>query len=373
MRWMILKPRVLHLETGRHLYGGALQVLYLMGGLETRGWENHLLCDRNSGIAKAFKGHVHEAAMAGEMDPRTGIYLLRLIRRIRPDIIHVHSRRGADLWGGLAARISGVRSVITRRVDNPESPWLAKVKYRLYHRVIAISEGIRKMLMSERVDPERISLVHSAVDTDRFRPGCDRAWFYREFHLKPTDRVIGVIAQLIPRKGHAVLIEAMPAIVSRHPDVRFLFLGKGPLKARLQEACRRGGVRDRVIFAGFRNDIDRILPCLDLVVHPALMEGLGVSLLQAAACETPIVAARAGGMPEVVRPGENGLLATPGDAGELAGAVNGLLDRPDERRRMGAAGRRLACMRFSIPAMVAGNQAVYRRVLFARRRSASEP
>ena len=368
MRWMILKPRVLHIETGRHLYGGALQVLYLMGGLETRGWENHLLCDRNSEIAKAFKGHVHAVAMAGEMDPRTGIHLLRLIRKIQPDILHVHSRRGADLWGGLAAMVAQIPAVITRRVDNPEPSWLAKLKYRCYDRVIVISEGIRRVLISEGVRSERMTLVHSAVDTERFKPDCDNGWFRREFDLEPTNKAVGVIAQLVPRKGHSVLIEAMPAIADKYPDVRFLFLGRGPLKDRLQAECYRRGVRDRVIFAGFRGDIDRILPCLDLVVHPALMEGLGVSLLQAAACGVPVIAFRVGGIPETVRHGENGILAPPGDRAALEEAITALLDAPATRQKMGESGRRLVSEWFSISRMVAGNAAIYDRVLAEQRR-----
>lgn len=362
-------PRVLHLETGRHLYGGALQALYLMEGLDRLGWENHLICDRNSEIAEAFKGRVHEAAMAGEMDPRTGIHLLRLIREIRPDILHVHSRRGADFWGGLAAMVARIPAVITRRVDNPEPAFFAKLKYRLYDRVIAISEGIRRVLVSEGVRPERISLVHSAVDTDRFQPACDDGWFRREFQLAPREKVIGVIAQLIPRKGHAVLIEAMPAIAKKHPDVWFLFLGKGPLKARLQEDCRLKGIQDRVMFAGFRNDVDRILPCLDLVVHPALMEGLGVSLLQASACGVPVVASRVGGIPETIRHGENGLLVPPGNPAVLEEAINVLLGAPQKRLMMGKRGRRIVSDFFSIPRMVEGNAAVYGMILKACRNS----
>jgi glycosyltransferase involved in cell wall biosynthesis len=155
----------------------------------------------------------------------------------------------------------------------------------------------------------------------------------------------------------------MPAVAARHPGVRFLFLGKGPLKVRLESECRRQGVRDRVIFAGFRRDIHRILPCLDLVVHPARMEGLGVSLLQAAACGVPIVASRAGGIPETVQDGENGLLVTPGDKRALEGAILKLMAEPERRRRMGEAGRRLVSERFSIQRMVAENARIYQGVL----------
>ncbi|MDN5872257.1 MAG: glycosyltransferase, partial [Nitrococcus sp.] len=120
-------------------------------------------------------------------------------------------------------------------------------------------------------------------------------------------------------------------------------------------------------FAGFRNDLPRVLPNLELVVHPARREGLGVALLQAAACGVPTVACRAGGIPEAVRDGENGLLVEPGDTGALASAVNRLLAEPALARRYGAAGRVLVQRAFSIEAMVRGNLAVYAKISAGRR------
>jgi glycosyltransferase involved in cell wall biosynthesis len=116
-------------------------------------------------------------------------------------------------------------------------------------------------------------------------------------------------------------------------------------------------------FAGFRNDLDKILPCLDLVVHPAFMEGLGVSLLQASACGVPIVGANAGGIPEIVRDGENGLLVPAGDYAALADALRDLVNDPARMRGMGQAGRVLVEREFSLEAMVEGNLRVYREVL----------
>jgi glycosyltransferase involved in cell wall biosynthesis len=116
---------------------------------------------------------------------------------------------------------------------------------------------------------------------------------------------------------------------------------------------------------GFRNDLDKILPCLDLLVHPAYMEGLGVSLLQAAACCVPIIGGRAGGIPEVVRDGVNGRLMTPGDATELSHQVHELLKQPELRQRMGQAGLGLVKDEFSIEAMVRGNWRCYEELLSA--------
>jgi glycosyltransferase involved in cell wall biosynthesis len=355
--------KVLHVEAGRHLYGGARQVLYLIAGLEARGVESLLVCPPGSAIAAAARAEgarVEELPMRGEADIPLIPRLLRLIRRERPSLVHLHGRRGADVLGGLAARLAGLPCVLSRRVDNPEPRWLARPKYALYARVIAISEGIRRVLLQEGVPPGHVVRVSSAVDAGAFDRPCDRDWLQSALGADGRRPLAGMIAQLIPRKGHDVLLEALPRVLERSPDLLVVLLGKGPREQEIAAEIRRRGLGGNVRLLGFREDLDRLLCCLDLVVHPALMEGLGVSLLQAAAAGVPLVASRAGGLPEAVRDGENGLLVPPGDPAALAAAMGRLLADPDLRRRMGEAGRALVRREFSLDAMVEGNLAVYR-------------
>ena len=131
--------------------------------------------------------------------------------------------------------------------------------------------------------------------------------------------------------------------------------------------CRERGIDSQVVFAGFRDDMPRIVPNLDLVVHPAAMEGLGVSLLQAAAAGVPIVACRAGGIPEAVRSGINGVLVDPGHIPELAREIQGLLRNPGQMTALGAGGKQLVQAEFSVDAMVDGNLAVYRAIVGRQR------
>lgn len=355
---------VLHVEAGRHLYGGALQVVYLLRGLQAEGVRNILVCPEGSAVAAAARetgAEVIETPMAGDADLGLVFRLRRIIRREWPDLVHLHSRRGADLWGGIAARLAGVPVILTRRVDNPEPRWWVGLKYRLYHRVVTISEGIRQVLIDEGLAPARVTCVHSAVDTDRYRPGCaERALLARELGLSGAGPVLAVVAQLIARKGHRYLLDALPGILEAVPQTQVVFFGRGPLEAALRTEVERAGLTEQVHFAGFRDDLERLLPCLDLVVHPAEMEGLGVSLLQAAACGLPIVAFPAGGIPEIVREGENGHLLPVGDVAGLQQRIIELLREPERMREMGRCGRALVAREFSIDSMVRGNLAVYR-------------
>jgi hypothetical protein len=270
--------KVLHVESGRYLYGGALQVVFLLQGLAKRGGDEHVLaCPRGSAIAAAARPHatrVHELALGGDTDVGSLGRLRRLIRAERPDLVHLHSRRGSDLWGGLAARLEGVPAVLSRRVDNPEPRAWAALKYRLYRRVIAISHGIRAVLLAEGLAPERVVCVHSAVDTARYRPGCaDPGWLRREFGLSADGAVLAMVAQFIPRKGHRVLLDALPAVWAAHPRTQVLLFGQGPEHAAIAAEVARRGFADRVRLPGFRDDLHQVLPCVDLVVHPAALEG----------------------------------------------------------------------------------------------------
>ncbi len=358
--------RVLHLETGRHVYGGALQVLLLVEGLERRGIENLLVVAEGSDVgAQALSRGLplHPLPMAGEADLLFPSRFRRLIRSTDPDLVHLHSRRGADILGGLGARWAGVPVVLTRRVDNPEPSWAVGVKYRLYDRIITISDAIRRVLIQQGVDQGRIRCIHSALDPGPFEKPCRKKAFMEEFGLASDDQIVGMAAQFIPRKGHDVLLQAIPAILRDHSRARFLLFGKGPLHAEVSRRVMDAGLEKTVRLPGFREDLPDLLPCMDLLVHPATMEGLGIILLQAAASGLPVVASAAGGIPEAVVDQETGLLVPPSDPEALASAVSTLLTDPAGARLMGDRGRQRIRTEFSVDRMVDGNLSVYRELL----------
>ena len=358
--------KIMHLETGKHLYGGAQQVLYLMEGLRKRHVDNVLVCSKGSEIADGARGSctVIELPMRGDLDLSFIGRFCRLIKAERPDIVHIHSRRGADTLGGLATRWEGTPAVLTRRVDNPESAVGVLLKYPLFRRVVAISRCIERGLREAGVDEHKLTCVPSAVDSKLFRPSdCDRAWLRDEFDVSAEGPLLAVVAQLIPRKGHELAISAMKEVVQRFPAATMLLLGRGPLEGALRERIAQEGLAERVLLTGFRNDVPRLLACVDVLVHPALMEGLGVAVLQAASVGVAIVASEAGGIPEIVEHERTGLLVAPGDSKALAEAVCRLLADDALRESLGGFARRKVLEEFSIDRMTEGNLAVYRSML----------
>lgn len=357
--------KILHLETGRHLYGGALQVAYLLLGLgDYKDCTNILVCPRGSAIAEqveTYADKLYTETIRGDLDLFFLFRLIRIIKKEQPDLIHLHSRRGADVLGGLAACYCGIKCILTRRVDNPENRFFIKLKYKLYDQVITISQGIKRVLVDQGLAEKDIAVVTSAVNLNQYRSR--EVDIKKRFRLPSDSFVIGVVAQLIERKGHRFLFQIAPEILRQFPYVRFLILGKGPLEQRLKDQCEQLGIVEEVLFPGFISDLENILPGLNLLVHPAYMEGLGVALIQAVACGVPIVAARAGGIPEVVKDGENGYLVPPRNAKALLEKITYLLHRPDTARRFGENGIKIAENEFSIERMVRENHAIYKKLL----------
>ncbi|MEX2124503.1 MAG: glycosyltransferase [Woeseia sp.] len=358
--------KILHVETGRHFYGGAQQVVYLLDALCRESVENILVCPPESEIdaqARALDVKVFNVSCAGDLDLSLTWWLRHIMNWERPDVVHCHSRRGADFLGGIAVAMAHLPAVVSRRVDHPESEFVAKLRYRPYRKVIAISENVAAVLRENGVDENRLTIIRSAVDFDRFQAPPARADLLREFGLSDKDFVIASLGQLIPRKGHRYLLDAMASLASRMPRARLIVFGQGALESELLDQAARLDLKGRVQFAGFRDDLDRYMGAFDLVVHPALREGLGVSMLKAAAAGVAIVAFDVAGSREAVVHGRTGILVTPKDTVALEQAILTLAQSERLRRACGDAARKRMREEFSIETMAGKHIELYRSLM----------
>jgi glycosyltransferase involved in cell wall biosynthesis len=346
--------KILHVETGRHFLGGPQQVIYLVDALQERGVENILVCPPDSGIDTVAREHgirVQNLFCAGDLDLPFAYRLTQFVRNERPDLVHCHSRRGADVLGGLAASFAQVPAVVSRRVDNSELALVAGLRYRPFRKVIAISEAIADVLRARGIDDERLVVIRSAVDAAAFRESHDCAAQRREFDIPDDGFAIAAAGQLIPRKGHRYLLEAINGLRRDYPQVRLVIFGEGHLDTQLREQATSLGLGDIVQFAGYRDDLDAIIGCFDLFAHPASAEGLGIAVLKASAAGLPVVAGDAGGLSEIVVPGETGVLVPPEDASALQQAIGSLVDDVALRGKLGAAARERMQNEFSVATM----------------------
>ena len=358
--------KILHVETGRHLYGGPQQVLYLCEGLANRGVDNLLVCPPGSGVdeaARALAIPVINLTCAGDLDMRFAWKLRQLLTEQKPDIVHCHSRRGGDFLGGQAAAMAGIPAVLSRRVDNTEAGFMSSLRYRPFRRVVAISEAIAEVLGNAGLGRDRMVVIRSAVDVDRFAAKPNDEAFRRLFQVGPDNFVIASAAQFIARKGQRYLLRAIAELRLRYPQLKLVLFGKGPLENELRALSAELGLANVVQFAGFRHDLDDYLGCFDVLAHPALREGLGVIALKAAAAAVPVVGFRAGGLSEVVIHQKTGLLVPAGDVQQLADAIGSLIDDSDLRREYGRMASQHMHDNFSVNRMVEQHVTMYESIL----------
>jgi glycosyltransferase involved in cell wall biosynthesis len=219
------------------------------------------------------------------------------------------------------------------------------------------------VLREHGIDAERIEVIRSAVDTEQLSQPADCGAVRAEFAVADDACVIAAVGQLIPRKGHRYLLQAVADLRHRYPQLRLVIFGEGYLNNQLRAQAASLGLGDSVQFAGFRDDLDGFMGCIDILAHPALAEGLGVATLKAAAAGVPVVGFAAGGLPEAVVDGATGLLVPPEDTAALAAALATLIEDAGLRRRMGAAGQHRMQKEFSIATMADKHVNLYETVL----------
>ncbi len=293
-------------------------------------------------------------------------------RRAGADVIHTNGMK-AHLLGGLAGRLVRV-PVIWHLRDFPPEGWAGRTFHeaarRLPEVILAPSEAVAASVRLP--GRRRPRLVPDPVDLDRFHPEIPRDRIRRELGIAGEESLIGMIGHLTPWKGHEVFLEIARAVAHRMPRSRFVVVGgsiyethghAGYLETLRQRAAALG-LSDRVTFLGIRDDIPELLAGLDVLVHaPIAPEPFGRVVAEAMAVARPVVAARCGGIPEVIEDGVTGFLVPSGNVGAFASAVVRLLEDPALCRRLGGAGRRRAEARFGIEAHAASVLEAYRTVL----------
>src|SRR5438477_2291023 len=319
----------LHIDTARTWRGGQNQVLLTVNGLREIGQRAALVAHPDGELRKRAAEGLELVPLApkSEVDLTAAWRLNRVIKRLKPDVIHAHDAHGVAM-AGLALSLGAASAkdgepplVVSRRVDfHLRSNSFSRWKHRQVDCFIAASEAIRQMLLADGVPDDRTVTVHEGIDLDHVL-AAPIVNVHEAFFLPHGAPVVGNVAALVPHKGQRHLVEAAHLVVQRMPDVRFVILGEGELREHLERHVRERGLEKHVLLPGFRTDVVGCIKAFDLFVMSSVTEGLGTSLLDAMAASRPIVATTAGGIPEIVEDGVNGLLVPPRDHHALADAV----------------------------------------------------
>ena len=330
---------LLFVDSERVWRGGQDQLFTLISGLAQRGHTIHLICPPGSLLENRVRSlgiPTHAIVMGSEMSPLMFWRLLAVMRRVRPEIVGFNTPRPI-LLGNLAARLVGVPvRIIFRRVNFPLGKSLfTRLKYSWgIDCVVSISESIQHVVEKSGVSPSKIRLVYEGLDLAGFPP--------RDFHRvrgAGEPFVVGTISHLSSEKGQRYLVEAASLIPDVCRRMRFVIVGDGQCREELENQVAKLGLESCFHFAGFQSDTLKYLKSFDLLVLPSLSEGLSSAILSGMACSLPVIATQVGGIPELVRSGENGLLVPPANALALAQAIERLAANSDEAFQMGRRGR----------------------------------
>jgi glycosyltransferase involved in cell wall biosynthesis len=360
----------LHVDTARTWRGGQNQVLLTVNGLRSIGERSALVAHPDGELRRRAAEGLELIPMAPrtEMDLTAAWRFSRVIKRLSPDVIHAHDPHGVALaslalsLGSSTAQGHSPRLVASRRVDfRLKSNSFSRWKYRQVDLFIAASEAIRQLLVADGVPAERTVTVHEGIDVDHVA-AAPPVNVHEAFWLPHQAPVVGNVAALVPHKGQRYLVDAAHLVVQQVPDARFIVLGEGELREHLEKQVHEHHLEKHVMLPGFRTDVLGCIKGFDLFVMSSVTEGLGTSLLDAMACGRPIVATRAGGIPEIVEDGVSGALVPPRDAAALAAAIVRALKDEGWRRRTGEAGLARVRERFTVDRMVSETAAVYRRL-----------
>jgi glycosyltransferase involved in cell wall biosynthesis len=382
------KTKILRVIARLNIGGPAIHVVNLTAGLDRDHFQQLLVVGTESAaegsmvgyaLARGVQPHVVPEMITSfsltVRDLKAVAKLYLLMRRHRPAIVHTHTAK-AGFLGRVAAYMAGVPVVlhtyhghVLHGYYGPVKSWLLRRMEQalagITDRLVTVSEQVKGELVTHGVArAEKITVIPLGLDLDPFlNSQSHQGEFRREIGLPDGTRLVGIVGRLFPIKNHALFLEAAVKVAIREPAARFVVVGDGVLRLKLEQQAKDLGIADRVFFTGWRRDLPRIYADLDVLVVSSDNEGTPVSAIEAMAAGCPVVATRVGGLPDLIIDQTTGLLVAPRDPDGLAGAVLHLLRNPETARTISRKARIVVGERFSVKRLLTDIDHLYRQLI----------
>jgi len=288
-------------------------------------------------------------------DPRVLSALVRLIRDLEIDIVHVHSQE-AGLVGRMVARLAGARAVFytPQTIDIRRAnwqwlyAWVERLQAAFTDVIISVSDRDRQRLVSWGIPPRKVITLPNGIDLAQFEGPADARGLRAELGLRADRPVVMQVGRLSAQKDPVAFVDGAARVLERRPDAQFVMLGEGPLMEEVAARVQERGLADALHLLGWRAQAHRYMPAADVVTLTSRWEGTPFVLLEAMAWSRPVVATAVNGCPEVVDGGVTGFLVSPGDSTAWAARVLDLLEAPARAAEMGHQGRRRVEERYAL-------------------------
>ena len=359
-------------------WGGAeLHALNLSQQLQQRGYDVTVACRPGRFVEE----RAHQMGLATvpitvrkQSDWQDYGALRRFLVEKQIDVLHAHWSTDMIVPPAAALRAHVPVRIMTRHMPYPFKNRLGTWLYSqvLWSRLVTVSASVRETLLACGVAPDKVEVIHHGTNIEEFiRTTASAQSVKRGLGIPDHCLTVGVVGRIAPEKGHLVLLQALALLADRYP-LRLVIVGDGPSEAAVREAVSAMGLEDRVIFAGFRHDVNNVIAALDIMTLPSTWnEPCAAVVQQAMALGKPVIGTRAGGTPEMILDGETGLLVPPSEAPALADALARLAGDAFLRKRLGAAGRERVESHFSLSLMTDRIEALYKREYEAVRGAAA--
>jgi len=369
--------RILQIISSGGLYGAEQVVLNLARHFPQMGHESQIAVFEN---LHAPNTHVAEAAAAfhlpAQLVPCRGRFDWDAVARLRslmesyhPDVVHMHGYK-ADLYGYAAvdrlqtAKVSTCHGWVHNTLPLRAYAMMDRWALRRLDLVVAVSTEIAERLRRAGLPPDKTRVIDNGIEVADLQT--DIPTLRRDLGLDSKCILVGAIGRLSPEKGFDVLLAAARIVVQQHPEVKFVVVGDGPERKKLEELTREYGLQGKLFWAGRRDDMPGVYASLDIEVQPSLNEGLPMTILEGLAAGKPIVATRVGAVETVISNEKTGLLVNLGRVNEIANAVARLIQDASLRTRLGQAGRACVEKNFSATVMTQKYLLAYAEVLKTR-------
>ncbi|MCM8826813.1 MAG: glycosyltransferase [Candidatus Omnitrophica bacterium] len=293
--------------------------------------------------------------------------MIRLINTHNIDIVHTHLW-GANCWGRVAAVLGRVKIIIA--TEHSVDVWKPKHYFlidrflsRFTHKIVVVSEAVKDFYKSKGIAEEKLEVIYNGINEENFRiSGEIREKIRKELGVNDNTKVLGIIGRLVEPKGHKFLFNAMGMLDGKY-NLKVVVVGEGVEKETLKEMVRSLGLEDKVIFTGFRNDVNNILQSIDILVIPSLREGLPLVMLEAMASGVPVISSKVGGIPEVIINGKNGILIEPANVRELAEAISVLVSNNELYQYLSHQAKQSIKAKFTLDRMIKDIEELYLKLL----------
>lgn len=337
---ILKKIPIVHLNTADSWRGGEKQTFYLASHLHYRGYLTYCICQKNSPLHEKLKGSGlphFPVIMRSELDFVAAKNISKLLKKINVTILHMHTAHAHSL-GYISNFFYKVPvNIVSRRVDfKTKKNLFSRLKYNFPDKYITVSKAIKDILIRDAIPPEKITAVYSGVDLKNYK-NIESDYLLNEFGMLPDlkNKVKLVnVAALTDQKDHATLIKAMAIIIKRFNNFILFIAGSGELKDSLIKLRDSLGLGDNIIFTGFRDDALNLIDFGDIFIMSSRLEGLGTSIIDAMALGKPVIATDTGGIPELIRNAENGILVEKENPDALAKAVIELIENKRLREKI---------------------------------------